>query len=99
MSNNHYDLSGTLQGIELVNSLKTLALAWDQFTRLRGVLVQRKDTSASGDAVFAEIAVTYGYEGVDDAEKQAKAAASFSEIDTAFSTANASITQMLNRHI
>lgn len=100
MSNNHYDVNiNSYPASDLIDCLRQLANAWDRFSRRRGVLIQQKDTTAQGNAVFAEIAAIYNYSGVTDQDKQANAAASFAEIDSAFSGADAAITQMLDRHL
>lgn len=96
MSNNYYE---TQLGAEIKNILRNLATAWDAYARMRNVMIEQKDTAASGNAVYAYHASHYGYVGVDAAAQQAVAAASFSEIDSAFGNGNASITQMLSRHL
>jgi hypothetical protein len=100
MSDTHYELGNTQAGRDAFNVLQNLANAWDRFTRLRGVLIQQKDNDQTGDAVFEAIADRYDYStGEEVAVKQAAAAASFAEIDSAFGAADAAITQMLNRHL
>lgn len=100
MVNNHYDVDESLKPArDVMDTMRSLAASWDKLRRLRGVLIEQKDTDASGDAVFANIAVRYGYGGVDTATKNTEAAASFAQIDSAFGNADAAVTQMLNRHL
>ena len=94
LSTSHYEFNNVNQdGAELENCLKQLALAWDRYARIRGILIEKKVTGAMGNAIYAEIAIQYGF------ADNATASASFGEIDSAFGNGNASITQMLNRHL
>lgn len=100
MADTHYEVDETTKpGRDFMEAMRSLASAWDRFTRLRGVLIEQKDNSTTGDAVFAQIATRYGYEGADAAAQQSAAAASFAEVDSAYGAGNAAITQMLNRHL
>lgn len=99
MSNTHYDVASLTPSSDFLDALRALAVAWDKFTRLRGVIIQTKDNAASGDAVYAPVVARFNYAGVDAATKNAVASASFNEIDSAFSVANAAVVQLLNRHL
>lgn len=101
MSATHYDVTrnGNQASGDFIDAFRSLAMAWDKFTRLRGIMIQTKDNDASGNNVYAVIATNYGYAGADIAAKNANAAASFAEIDSAFSNSDAAITQLLDRHL
>lgn len=94
MAASHYNFTSTSQAAsDLRDCLRNLALAWDKYSRQRGVLVEKKDLAASGNAQYAALTTDYGY------PTDAIAAASFAELDSAFGTANAAISQCLNRHL
>jgi len=100
MADTHYEVSSSLQaGQEFTNTMRALADSWEKFTRLRGILIQTKDTDAVGDLVYAPIVARYGYAGTDAAAKNAAAAASFAEIDAAFGASNAALLQLVYRHL
>lgn len=100
MSATHYEVSRNTQaGNDFLEAMRGLASAMDKLTRLRGVLIQTKDNAASGNDVYAVIATNYGYAGADTATKNANAAASFAEIDSAFVASDSVITQLLDRHL
>lgn len=91
----HYEVDETLKPArDLMDTLRKLRQVWQEFTGVRGCLIQQQN--ASDD--FTSIAANYGYAGADGSAKEANAQASFAEIDSAFA-GNAAITQMLDRHL
>lgn len=95
MAYTHYEVDETLKpSRDLMDTLRKLRQAWQEFTSVRGCLIQQQN--ASDD--FTSIAANYGYAGVDAAAKKANAQESFAEIDSAFGGNNA-IVQMLDRHL
>lgn len=104
MADVHYEVDETTKpGRDFMDTLRDLSKAWDRFTRLQGILIQKKITGANGNDQFTQIAVSYGYSGSDTGTGGGttvdNAADSFAEIDSAFNAGNAAITQMLNRHL
>ncbi len=95
MAYSHYETDETLKPArDLMDTLRKLRQAWQEFTSVRGCLVQQQNSSTD----FTSIAANYGYAGADAAAKETNAQASFGEIDSAFA-GNAAIVQMLDRHL
>lgn len=104
MADVHYEVDETEKpGRDLMDTMRDLSKAWDKFTRLRGVMLQKKITGAAGNDQFTQVADSYGYSGIGTGTGAGSAvdnaADSFAEIDSAFNTGDAAITQMLNRHL
>lgn len=96
MAYTHYEVDETKKPArDLMDTLRELRRAWQDFASVRGCLVQQKDA----DTDFTSIVTNYGYAGADAAGKETNAQASFGEIDSAFSAGNAAIVQMLDRHL
>ena len=95
MARVHYEVDENLKPArDLMDTLRKLRQAWQEFTAVRGCLIQQKDDATD----FTSISEDYGYAGADATEKEANAEASFAEIDSAFA-GNAAIVQMLDRHL
>lgn len=100
MADSHYEADETIPGgRNLMDIMRGLQAYWNRFRNLRDAIIQEKDGGASGNAQFAKPALLIGYVGADTAAKQAAAAASFGEIDSAFGAGDAAISQMLARHL
>lgn len=104
MADVHYEVDESEKpGRDLMDALRDLGRAWEKFTRLHGVMLQKKITGAVGNDQFTQIADSYGYEGVGTGTGAGSAvdnaADSFAEIEAAFGAGDAAITQMLNRHL
>jgi hypothetical protein len=100
MADQHYEVDETLKPArDLMDALRALASAWDRVVRVRGTMIQSKDTPAVGIEQFATIATRYGYVGADTTAKKTEASLSFAEIDAAFGAGDAAIQQLLNRHL
>lgn len=96
MAYSHYEVDESLKPArDLMDALRKLQEAWDRVRAVRGRMIQQKDT----DTDFTSIAANYGYAGADSAAKETNAQASFAEIDSAFSNADAAVTQLLDRHL
>lgn len=96
MAYSHYDVDlNKKPGRQLLETMQALRNAWNQLRALRGSMIQQKDS----DTDFTSIAANFGYSGADASAKETNAQASFGEIDSAFGTGDAAITQMLDRHL
>lgn len=96
----HYEVDETLKPArDLMDTLRALRIAWQNFVGVRGCLIQQKDGTSGTSTDYVSIAASYGYAGADAATKQANAKASFDQIDTAFTAGNNAITQMLDEHL
>jgi hypothetical protein len=86
----HYGMDeASKPGRDAMEVFRKLRQVWAELKGLRGCIIQLKD----GASDFTTVASTYGY------ESEAEAEASFGEIDSAFSNADAAVTQMLDRHL
>lgn len=95
MAYSHFEVDESLKPArDLMDTLRKLRQAWQEFASMRGCLVQQQNSNTD----FTSIAASYGYAGSDAAAKETNAQASFAEIDSAFS-GNAAIVQMLDRHL
>lgn len=100
MARTHYEVDeGLKPARDLMDTLRSLRAAWDAYQNVRGCLVNQKDGSADNATDFVTIAANYGYTASNGATVSANARASFLEIDTAFTAADAAITGMLNKHL
>lgn len=96
MAYTHFEVDENKRpGKRLMDAMRKLRDAWNDFRSLRGCMIQQKDS----DTDFTSIAQNFGYAGADGAAKEANAQASFAEIDSAFGVSDTAIEQLLNRHL
>ena len=94
MADTHYPVDETTKPArDLMEALRQLRSAWDRLRSVRGVLIQRRDGDGSQATHYDGIVTAYGY------VSNVEAKASFDEIDGNWSTVDAKIDQMLNRHL
>lgn len=89
MASAYYPVGNTPSAADHKEAIRQLAAAWDKFTHLRGSIIETKD----GPSTYTSVVTRYGY--VD----ATAAAASFTEIDSAYNAGNAAIMQMVSRHL
>lgn len=100
MAYTHFEVDETLKPArDLMDTLRTLRSAWQNFTAVRGCLLQQLDDVAGKPTDLASVAKNYGYKGASADAQMENAKASFAEIDSAFGSGNAAIVQMLDRHL
>jgi hypothetical protein len=96
MAYSHYEVDENKRPARaLMDTMRRLREAWNQLRNLRGSMIQQKD----GESDFTTIVANFGYAGADGSAKETNAQASFGEIDSAFGTGDAAISQLLDRHL